>query len=47
MLGAQHGQRIELWPRQKIFEEFDIRTDFVGRFVPGVERIIPSNMSAA
>jgi glycine/D-amino acid oxidase-like deaminating enzyme len=35
MLGAQHGQRIELWPRRKIFQEFDIRTDFVGRFVPG------------
>ena len=35
MLGAQHGQRIELWPRQKIFEEFNLRTDFVGRFVPG------------
>ena len=35
MLGAQHGQRIELWPRQKIFQEFNIRTDFVGRFVPG------------
>jgi glycine/D-amino acid oxidase-like deaminating enzyme len=35
MLGAQHGQRIELWPRQKIFEEFNIRTDLVGRFVPG------------
>ena len=35
MLGAQHGQRIELWPRRKIFEEFNLRTDFVGRFVPG------------
>ena len=35
MLAAQHGQRIELWSRRKIFEEFDIRTDFVGRFIPG------------
>ena len=34
MLAAQHGQRIELWSRRKIFEEFDIRTDFVGRFIP-------------
>jgi glycine/D-amino acid oxidase-like deaminating enzyme len=35
MLAAQHGQRIELWSRRKIFQEFDIRTDFVGRFIPG------------
>jgi hypothetical protein len=35
MLAAQHGQPIELWSRRKIFEEFDIRTDFVGRFIPG------------
>ena len=35
MLAAQHGQRIELWSRRKIFEEFDICTDFVGRFIPG------------
>lgn len=35
MLAAQHGQRIELWSRRKILEEFDIRTDFVGRFIPG------------
>src|SRR3984893_2529056 len=35
MLAAQHGERIELWSRRKIFEEFDIRTDFVGRFIPG------------
>ena len=35
MLAAQHGQRIELWSRRKIFEEFDIRTDFLGRFIPG------------
>ena len=35
MLAAQHGQRMELWSRRKIFEEFDIRTDFVGRFIPG------------
>ena len=35
MLAAHHGQRIELWSRRKIFEEFDIRTDFVGRFIPG------------
>jgi hypothetical protein len=47
MLAAQHGQRIELWSRRKIFEEFDIRTDFVGRFIPAMERIIRSNMSAA
>jgi glycine/D-amino acid oxidase-like deaminating enzyme len=35
MLAAQHGERIELWSRRKISEEFDIRTDFVGRFIPG------------
>jgi hypothetical protein len=35
MLAAQHGQRIELWSRRKIFEQFNIRTDFVGRFIPG------------
>jgi FAD dependent oxidoreductase len=35
MLAAQHGQRIELWSQRKIFQEFDIRTDFVGRFIPG------------
>jgi glycine/D-amino acid oxidase-like deaminating enzyme len=35
MLAAQHGQRMELWSRRKILEEFDIRTDFVGRFIPG------------
>ena len=34
MLAAQHGQRIELWSRRKIFEEFNIRTDYVGRFIP-------------
>jgi glycine/D-amino acid oxidase-like deaminating enzyme len=35
LLAAQHGQRIELWSRRKILEEFDIRTNFVGRFIPG------------
>jgi glycine/D-amino acid oxidase-like deaminating enzyme len=34
MLAAQHGQRLELWSRRKIFEEFNIRTGFVGRFIP-------------
>ena len=35
LLAAQHGQRIELWSRRKIFEEFNIRSDFLGRFIPG------------
>jgi glycine/D-amino acid oxidase-like deaminating enzyme len=35
MLAAQHGQRIELWSRRKILEEFGITTDFLGRFIPG------------
>jgi hypothetical protein len=30
---------------RKILEEFDIRTDFVGRFIPAMGRIIRSNMS--
>ena len=47
MLGAQHGQRIELWPRQKIFEEFDIAPTLSGGSSRAMEPIIPSNMSAA
>jgi glycine/D-amino acid oxidase-like deaminating enzyme/CRP-like cAMP-binding protein len=34
-LAAQHGQRIEIWSRRKIREEFGFKTDFLGRFVPG------------
>ena len=35
MLAAQHGQRIELWSRRKIREEFGIGNDYLGRFIPG------------
>ena len=35
MLGAQHGQRIEIWSRRKIREEFGIETAYLGRFSPG------------
>src|SRR5688572_1731680 len=35
MLAAQHGQRIEIWSRRKILDEFGIRTEFLGRFIPG------------
>jgi glycine/D-amino acid oxidase-like deaminating enzyme len=35
MLAAQHGQRIELWSRRKIRQEFDIENAFLGRFIPG------------
>src|SRR5262249_30156922 len=34
-LAAQHGQRISIWPRGKIAEEFGIEADFLGRFIPG------------
>jgi glycine/D-amino acid oxidase-like deaminating enzyme len=34
-LAAQHGQRIELWSRRRIKEEFGFRTDFLGRYIPG------------
>jgi glycine/D-amino acid oxidase-like deaminating enzyme/CRP-like cAMP-binding protein len=34
-LAAQHGQRIEIWSRRKIREEFGFETDFLGRFIPG------------
>jgi glycine/D-amino acid oxidase-like deaminating enzyme len=33
-LAAQHGQRIEIWSRAKIAEEFGIDTAFLGRFIP-------------
>lgn len=35
MLAAQHGERIELWSRRRIREEFGVDTDFLGRFIPG------------
>lgn len=35
MLAAQHGQRIELWSRRRIREEFGIENAFLGRFIPG------------
>ena len=35
MLAAQHGQRIEIWSRRKIREEFGIDTAYLGRFSPG------------
>ena len=35
MLAAQHGQRIEIWSRRKIREEFGIDAAFLGRFSPG------------
>ena len=34
-LAAQHGQRIEIWSRNKIRQEFGIETDYLGRFIPG------------
>ena len=34
-LAAQHGQRIELWPRGRVRRELGIVTDFLGRFIPG------------
>lgn len=35
MLAAQHGQRIELWSRRKIRDEFGFGNDYLGRFIPG------------
>jgi glycine/D-amino acid oxidase-like deaminating enzyme len=34
-LAAQHGQRIGIWSRGKIAEEFWIEARFLGRFIPG------------
>jgi len=34
-LAAQHGQRIAIWSRGKIAEEFGIDARFLGRFIPG------------
>ncbi len=34
-LAAQHGQRIELWSRRRIRDEFGVNGDFLGRFIPG------------
>ncbi len=34
-LSAQHGQRISIWSRTKIAEEFGIEAAFLGRFIPG------------
>ena len=34
-LAAQHGQRIEIWSRSKISEQFGINAGFLGRFIPG------------
>lgn len=35
VLAAQHSQRIEIWSRAKIRDEFGIAADFLGRFIPG------------
>jgi glycine/D-amino acid oxidase-like deaminating enzyme len=35
MLAAQHGQRIEIWSRRKIREEFGFENAYLGRFIPG------------
>jgi glycine/D-amino acid oxidase-like deaminating enzyme/CRP-like cAMP-binding protein len=35
VLAAQHGERIELWSRRRIREEFGVETDYLGRFIPG------------
>jgi glycine/D-amino acid oxidase-like deaminating enzyme len=32
---AQHGERIEIWPRHKIRAEFGIETAYLARFSPG------------
>lgn len=34
-LAAQHGERIELWSRKRIREEFHVETAYLGRFIPG------------
>ena len=34
-LAAQHGQRIEIWSRAKIRDEYGINAKFLGRFIPG------------
>jgi len=34
-LAAEHGQRIEIWSRHRIREEFGFETDSLGRFIPG------------
>jgi glycine/D-amino acid oxidase-like deaminating enzyme len=34
LLAAQHGQRIAIWSRAKIAEEFGIEASFLGRFIP-------------
>lgn len=34
-LAAQHGQRIAIWSRAKIANEFGIEASFLGRFIPG------------
>ena len=35
LLAAEHGQRIELWSRRKIREEFGFENAYLGRFIPG------------
>ena len=34
-LAAEQGQRIQIWSRKKIEDEFGIKTDYLGRFIPG------------
>lgn len=34
-LAALHGQRVEVWSRGRIFNEFGIETKYLGRFIPG------------
>lgn len=35
MLAARHGERIELWSRRKIRNEFGFESAYLGRFIPG------------
>ncbi len=35
VLAAQHGERIELWSRAKIHDQFGFDVEHLGRFVPG------------
>jgi glycine/D-amino acid oxidase-like deaminating enzyme/CRP-like cAMP-binding protein len=34
-LAALHGQRVEVWSRSRILNEFSIGTQYLGRFIPG------------
>jgi len=43
MFAAEQGQRIELWSRMKIRNEFGFRRDYIGRFIPGDGSYHPFN----